>query len=819
MDSSENASGDVEGFSFPSGEDDTKAQKKAQKGTGFERLGLSFEVLKGIKKKGYKVPTPIQRKTIPLVMSGRDVVAMARTGSGKTACFLVPLFERLKVRTAKVGARALILSPTRELAVQTLKFIRELGKFTGLKAIVILGGDSMDNQFSALHGNPDIVVATPGRFLHLCVEMDMKLDSVEYVVFDEADRLFEMGFGEQMNEILARLPEARQTLLFSATLPKLLVDFARAGLTEPILLRLDVESKLPELLKLVFLNCRAEDKDAALLVLLKQTIGKAQSAIFVATKHHVEYLSMLLDKAGISNTCVYSNLDPSARKINVAKFEKKKAQALIVTDVAARGIDLPFLDNVINYNFPAKAKLFVHRVGRCARAGRSGTAFSLVSTEELPYFLDLHLFLAKRINIAKQTVVVKKEKREKKDGEEEEEEEDEFEDGVFGNLPQVLLDEQQSFINVQLLTYNDLDKQKMYSERGYKRYVQTRPAASTESIRRLKDYDFLNSVGPHPLFDKYRAVPMEKDTAAILSQMKEYRPKGNILELGRISSSANFQAMREKRSCHQTTIQKFHQKIADRAKNAIAAPAPADISLPGTTEDEIDEAFKTIIKGSKRRIFDAESVRKKKMRRVEKDEEHYIPYASADKYTEEGLTVNFEKEANSASLDLLGDTDEMMRNKSQQMKWDRKKKKMVQINPDKKVTMVRTESGQKIPATYKSGRYKKWVEKNKIEEQMEDASEEEEEDLDRKLRPITQHPPTHWGRHNAKLERQKRDVLLKPKEHILKKRLKKDKEKERIGRKREMELAKKKNMKIQKYGKGAAGGAKRGKRGKRVSTA
>lgn len=234
-------------------------------------------------------------QTIPLALEGRDVVAMARTGSGKTACFLIPLFEKLKARQAKTGARALILSPTRELALQTLKFIKELGKFTELKASVILGGDSMDNQFSAIHGNPDIIVATPGRFLHICVEMDLQLKNVEYVVFDEADRLFEMGFGEQIQEIVNRLPESRQTLLFSATLPKILVDFAKAGLSDPILLRLDVESKLPEGLTLSFITCRPEEKLAALLCLLKRIIKpESQTIIFAETMHHVEYIHQVI---------------------------------------------------------------------------------------------------------------------------------------------------------------------------------------------------------------------------------------------------------------------------------------------------------------------------------------------------------------------------------------------------------------------------------------------------------------------------------------------------------------------------------------------
>lgn len=211
---------------------------RGKKAGAFQGMGLGSDIIRGITKRGYKIPTPIQRKTIPLILEGRDVVAMAKTGSGKTACFLIPLFEKLKRRDATKGARAVILSPTRELAVQTFKFIKELGKYIELKVALVLGGDPMSSQFSAIHSCPDIIVATPGRFLHLCVEMDLKLNAVEYVVFDEADRLFEMGFGEQLNETLNRLPESKQMVMFSATLPKLLVDFAKAGLSDPVLIRL-----------------------------------------------------------------------------------------------------------------------------------------------------------------------------------------------------------------------------------------------------------------------------------------------------------------------------------------------------------------------------------------------------------------------------------------------------------------------------------------------------------------------------------------------------------------------------------------------------
>lgn len=363
-------------------------------------MGLSYNTIKGIQKRGYKIPTPIQRKTIPLILEGRDVVAMAKTGSGKTACFLIPLLEKLKTREPTKGARALILSPTRELAIQTYKFMKELGRFMDLKTILVLGGDSMDSQFSAIHTCPDVIVATPGRFLHLCVEMDLKLSSVQYVVCDEADRLFEMGFGQQLNETLARLPDSKQMVMFSATLPKLLVDFAKAGLNDPILIRLDVESKIPENLQLKFVHCRPDERYTSLVVLLKNVIpSDKQTVVFAGTQHHVELISFVLTQCGISNTAVYSSLDPSARKINTAKFVHKKVSVLIVTDVAARGIDIPNLDYVVNLHFPGKPKLFVHRVGRCARAGRDGLAYTILSTDDQAHLLDLHLFLGRPLNI------------------------------------------------------------------------------------------------------------------------------------------------------------------------------------------------------------------------------------------------------------------------------------------------------------------------------------------------------------------------------------------------------------------------------------
>merc|ERR1719355_732 len=231
--------------------------RSVKKGGGFQAMGLNSHLLKAISRKGFSVPTPIQRKTIPLVLDHQDVVGMARTGSGKTAAFVIPMIERLKSHSARVGARALILSPSRELALQTLKVVKEFGRGTDLKCVLLVGGDSLEEQFGFMAGNPDIVIATPGRFLHLKVEMSLDLSSVKYVVFDEADRLFEMGFAAQLAEILVALPTSRQTLLFSATLPKSLVEFARAGLQEPSLVRLDAESKVSPDLESAFFSVKS----------------------------------------------------------------------------------------------------------------------------------------------------------------------------------------------------------------------------------------------------------------------------------------------------------------------------------------------------------------------------------------------------------------------------------------------------------------------------------------------------------------------------------------------------------------------------------
>ncbi|GCB62811.1 hypothetical protein scyTo_0009584 [Scyliorhinus torazame] len=547
-----------------------RQQNKKRKSGGFQSMGLSFPVFKGIMKKGYKVPTPIQRKSIPVILDGKDVVAMARTGSGKTAAFLIPLFEKLKVRSAQTGARALILTPTRELALQTMKFTKELGKFAGFKTALILGGDKMEDQFEALHENPDIIIGTPGRLMHVAVEMNLKLHNVEYVVFDEADRLFEMGFAEHLQEIIRRLPDSRQTLLFSATLPKQLVEFARAGLTEPVLIRLDVDTKLNDQLQLAFFHVRADDKAAVLLHLLRNIMKpQEQTVIFAATKHHVEYLKELITSQGIECSHSYSALDQTARKINIGKFVHRKCMVMIVTDIAARGIDIPMLDNVINYNFPSKAKLFLHRVGRVARAGRSGTAYSLVALDEIPYVYDLHLFLGRPLKFVRQ------------------DENSDDTNGLYGRVPQNTIDDEESLLLADHNASLDLQNLKRVSENAYTQYLKSRPNPSPESVKRVRDMDF-STLAVHPLFG-ISIEDTEFQRLKIINSIKNYKAKSTIFEVNSTSKTIASEIMRVTRNKQKLVINKFQRlKEEKRAAASMNMPSPMLPSDQESDEDNIE---------------------------------------------------------------------------------------------------------------------------------------------------------------------------------------------------------------------------------------
>ncbi|PIO58534.1 helicase protein, partial [Teladorsagia circumcincta] len=420
-----------------------------------------------------------------------------------------------------------------------------LGRFTGLRCAILVGGDAIEDQFSNIHENPDILIATPGRLLHVIVEMDLRLSSVQYVVFDEADRLFEMGFQDQLTETLKRIPESRQTLLFSATLPKMLVDFAKAGLSDPVLVRLDVDEKISDRLSMVFATCRADEKLAVLLHICRQMDAEGkQTVVFCATMKHVEYVVGIMNRAGIDNSFIYSQLDATARKLNIARFTERKNNILIVTDVAARGVDIPLLDTVINLHFPPKAKLFVHRVGRVARAGRSGTAISLIAPDEMPYLADLFLFLGKPMRFAQ-------------DGDKYDEE-----TTLIGKAPENVAALESEFFNSIHDNNEEMLDLRQKATNAMMRYIRTRPPPSAESARRVKEELRLKvtECSAHP----FLRTAQDTQQYSILNQLAKYKTCATIFELNVGNKSHSAAVMKEKRRQHQERIRQANE---ERARN------------------------------------------------------------------------------------------------------------------------------------------------------------------------------------------------------------------------------------------------------------
>ncbi len=488
----------------------------------FQGLGLSPNILKGLAQMNYRLPTPVQRRSLPHSLSGVDTVVMARTGSGKTAAFLIPLLEKLKSHSRVVGCRAIVMSPSRELASQTLSFAKKMGRFTGIRFALIVGGDSMEKQFETLASNPDIIICTPGRLMHHLKEIkELSLKSVEMVIFDEADRLFEMGFAEQIHEIMRTIPEHRQNLLFSATMPPVLVQFARAGLMDPVLIRLDTDTKISESLSLAFFTVRNEDKPACLLFLLRQVIPSGNmTAIFAPTQHHVVFLQQLLAEAGISASVVYGSLDQQARQENLDCFRHGKTKLLLVTDVAARGIDIPLLNNVINYAFPFVPKLFVHRGGRAARQGRPGVAFSFVAPDELPYMIDLYKYLGKEpISPEDVNSSCSYDMSEITPA-----------NTHFGSFPQCVLDDEieatrQIISRSRQSMLQQLENVARNAEKQYKR-MRTDP--DKRSIKASKQ---LNIGQVHPMLRKFDGGEAELEKKVYIDTMSSFRPKETILEV------------------------------------------------------------------------------------------------------------------------------------------------------------------------------------------------------------------------------------------------------------------------------------------------
>jgi len=372
----------------------------------FNDLSLIEPLLRALEAEGYERPTPIQEQAIPPVLEGRDLLGCAQTGTGKTAAFALPMLQLLHTQFSNVptgGAnrrpiRALILTPTRELAIQISESFTAYGKNLQLRNMVVFGGVGQTPQTDALRRGTDILVATPGRLLDLMNQGFVDLRSLSIFVLDEADRMLDMGFIHDVRKVIAKIPTKRQTLFFSATMPREIADLADSILNNPVKVAVDPPATTSEMVeqKVFFVN--KHDKKSLLIHLLQDPAIKS-ALIFTRTKHGANRVAGDLTKAGIRAEAIHGNKSQTARVAALTNFKNGRNRALVATDIAARGIDIDALSHVINFELPNIPESYVHRIGRTGRAGASGIAFSFCEGEELPYLKDIQKLIGMQIPV------------------------------------------------------------------------------------------------------------------------------------------------------------------------------------------------------------------------------------------------------------------------------------------------------------------------------------------------------------------------------------------------------------------------------------
>jgi len=375
----------------------------------FSLLGLQPAILQAVEQAGYTQPTPIQQQAIPAVLAGRDLLAAAQTGTGKTAGFVLPILQKLSQTKSRHPrpTRALILTPTRELAAQIGEQITKYSKLLDpkLKHLVVFGGVNINPQMMALRGGVDILTATPGRLLDLIGQNAVKINEVEILVLDEADRMLDMGFIRDIQKILNLLPKIRQNLLFSATFDNEIKSLTNKLLKDPLMINVTPENSTAEKIEQKVYHVSKGQKTGALITLIEQNNWQ-QVLVFMATKHEANRLTEKLEAAGISAAAIHGNKSQNARTAALAGFKNNSVRVLVASDVAARGIDIAELPFVVNFALPRSAADYVHRIGRTGRAGKAGLAVSLVCPDEMPQLKQVEKLIGMKIPVAELSGIV-----------------------------------------------------------------------------------------------------------------------------------------------------------------------------------------------------------------------------------------------------------------------------------------------------------------------------------------------------------------------------------------------------------------------------
>ena len=366
----------------------------------FSELNIIQPILSAIDDAGYENPTEIQRESIPLVLDGHDMIGCAQTGTGKTASFAIPILQLLQEKPKQgKGIRTLVITPTRELAVQIEDNFKLYSKNLPIKSFAIFGGISQNKQVGTIKNGVDVLIATPGRLLDLMSQGIIKLNQIEILVLDEADRMLDMGFVHDIKKILQKVPEKRQTLFFSATMPKSIRKFANTILHQPKEINVTPVSSTAETIQQSVYFVEKPEKELLLVKLLKE--NSERTLVFTRTKHGANRLVKKLDKSKILSAAIHGNKTQNARQKALNDFKDNKIQVLIATDIAARGIDIDMLSNVINFELPNVPETYVHRIGRTGRAGKEGVAKSFCSIEEKKDLRNIEKLIGAKIKVEK----------------------------------------------------------------------------------------------------------------------------------------------------------------------------------------------------------------------------------------------------------------------------------------------------------------------------------------------------------------------------------------------------------------------------------
>lgn len=370
----------------------------------FKELQLIEPILRALETEGYNSPTPIQEQSIPIVLGGRDLLGCAQTGTGKTAAFAIPMLQILHERKMKMagsnpkGIKALILTPTRELAIQIDESFAAYGRHLNLKHLVIFGGVSQQPQTQALRNGVDILIATPGRLLDLVEQRFINLSQIELFVLDEADRMLDMGFINDVKKIITRIPAKRQTLFFSATMPAEIAKLSGTILNNPAKVEVTPISSTAETIQQSLYFVEKENKKHLLIHLLKD-VSIERALVFTRTKHGADKVVKELARVGITAEAIHGNKSQNARQRALGNFKSGTTRVLVATDIAARGIDVDNLSHVINFELPNVPETYVHRIGRTGRAGASGIAFSFCDAEEKEFLRDIQKLINKSVPV------------------------------------------------------------------------------------------------------------------------------------------------------------------------------------------------------------------------------------------------------------------------------------------------------------------------------------------------------------------------------------------------------------------------------------